>query len=338
MNKIEAIVKVREDGCYNAVRITGCDKPVIREETVKKWQDLIDICSRIMRIPSGLIMKLHKKQIEVFLKSDTEGNPYEAGETEQLGIGLYCETVAAKKEMLMIPDARKIEAWQDNPDIKLNMISYLGMPLLWPDREVFGTICTLDNKENHYSQDFIDLLLAFRRAIEADLELLVANKEMYELAHTDPLTNLANRRSIDDHMKSEFSRSVRHKSSFALILFDIDNFKDINDRYGHPLGDKVLTTIAGLTNDRLRISDLAGRWGGEEFLVICPETELEGAATLAENIRQTIENYEFPDVGKVTCSFGVSSCKRTDKYPAETLKRADKLLYEAKETGKNKVL
>lgn len=85
------------------------------------------------------------------------------------------------------------------------MISYLGMPLLWPDNEVFGTLCTLDNKENHYSQDFIDLLLTFRRAIEADLDLLVTHKKMYELAYTDQLTMLANRRSIEITASSQNS-------------------------------------------------------------------------------------------------------------------------------------
>lgn len=212
------------------------------------------------------------------------------------------------------------------------------MPLLWPDSEVFGTICVLDNQENHYSQDFIDLLLTFRRTIEADLNLLVAHKEMSDLANIDQLTKLANRRSIDERIKLEFSRSVRHKCIFSLIIFDVDNFKTINDIYGHPLGDKVLVTIAELTNERLRDIDLCGRWGGEEFLIICSETEVEGATILAENIRQTIEIYEFPVVGKVTCSFGVSSYKNTDKCPADALKRADDLMYEAKKTGKNKVL
>lgn len=338
MSKMEAQVKLREGGSYSSIFIANRNEPEINNHIIHKWQDLIDICARIMRVPSGLIMKLHKDKIEVFLKSNTEGNPYEAGETENLGLGLYCETVVAKEETLLIPDARKIEAWQDNPDIKLNMISYLGMPLLWPDGEVFGTICALDNKENHYNQDFIDLLLTFRRAIESDLTLLVAHKEMHDLAHTDQLTTLANRRRVNDQIKSEFIRSVRHKTTFSLILFDIDSFKDINDTHGHAIGDTVLATIADITNERVRSSDLGGRWGGEEFLVVCTETELEGAIALAENIRQTIEDHEFPVIGKVTCSFGVSSYRRTDKSPADVLKRADDLMYRAKHSGKNIVL
>lgn len=335
MNKMEARVKLREDGSYSSILITNKNKPEIYDHIIHKWQDLIDICARIMRVPSGLIMKLHKEKIEVFLKSDTEGNPYKAGETEKLGLGLYCETVVAKKETLLIPDAKQIEVWQDNPDIKLNMISYLGMPILWPDEEIFGTICTLDNKENHYSQDFIDLLLTLRRAIESDLSILVAHKEMYELAHVDHLTNIANRRSIDNSIKSEFNRSTRYGATFSLILFDVDNFKNINDTYGHSIGDTVLAAISDTTNERLRSCDFSGRWGGEEFLIICAETELEGATALAENIRQVIETHEFPVVGKVTCSFGVSSYKKTDKYPVDVLKRADERMYMAKQNGKN---
>nr|WP_320013363.1 sensor domain-containing diguanylate cyclase [uncultured Desulfobacter sp.] len=337
INRMEARVKQREYGSYISIPITNKNKPEIHEYIIQKWQDLIDICSRIMRVPSGLIMKLHKEKIEVFLRSDTKGNPYKSGETENLGLGLYCETVVAKKETLLIPDAKKTKVWQDNPDIKLNMISYLGMPLLWPDEEIFGTICILDNKENHYSQDFIDLLLTFRRAIESDLSLLVAYKDMYALAHVDQLTKLANRRSLDNSIKSEFNRSTRYGTTFSLILFDIDNFKNINDTYGHPIGDKVLVDIAGITNERLRSSDVSGRWGGEEFLIICAETELEGATALAENIRQVIEIHQFPVVGNATCSFGVSSYKKTDKYPEDVIKRADERMYMAKQNGKNMV-
>ncbi|MGL1930607.1 MAG: sensor domain-containing diguanylate cyclase [Desulfotalea sp.] len=338
MSKKNAIVKVREDGSYSFVSITSSNKPDICEDIISKWQNLIDICSRIMKIPSGLIMKLDSDRIEVFFKSNTEGNPYSVGETEELGIGLFCETVVAKKETLLVPDARNNKIWEDNPDIKLGMISYLGMPLLWPDNEVFGTICTLDNKVNHYNQDFIDLLLAFRLAIEADLNLLVVNKKMAEFAHTDKLTKIANRRSLDERMQLEFSRSSRYESTFSLILFDVDNFKAVNDTYGHALGDKILTIVAELTSERLRSIDLAGRFGGEEFLVICTETELEDAIELAEDIRRTIATYEFPFVGTITCSFGVSSYKRTDKDPTDALKRADHLMYKAKKDGKNKVL
>jgi len=338
MDKIHARVKLRENDSLCSVTITSPDKPAIHEEVIKKWQDVIDICARIMNIPSALIMKLHEEHIEVFLRSNTESSPYSAGDMEKLGIGLYCETVVAQREFLLIPDARKHEVWKDNPDVKLNMVSYLGMPLVWPDKEVFGTICVLDCKENNYSQDFIELLLAFRRAIETDLRLMVAHRKMNELAYTDQLTRLANRRSIDDRIQSEFNRAKRYNSVYSLILFDIDNFKSINDAYGHHSGDEVLVTIASLTKGRIRGSDLAGRWGGEEFIVICSESNLKDAATLAENIRQFIETYDFPVVGKATCSFGVSSYQEIDECAADSLKRADDLLYEAKRAGKNKVL
>jgi diguanylate cyclase (GGDEF)-like protein len=246
--------------------------------------------------------------------------------------------VVAKNGYLLIPDCRENEAWQDNPDVKLNMISYLGMPLLWPDSEVFGTICVLDSRENSYCQDFIDLLRIFRRTIEADLALLLAYKEMQTLAHTDQLTQLANRRRIDDFIFTEFNRAARYASAFSLILIDADNFKTINDKYGYHTGDKILATMADLVRGNIRGIDLAGRWGGEEFILICPETELAGAAALAEKVRRTIEAYDFPGVGKATCSFGVSSYQSLDESSADVFQRADKLLRKAKKSGKNKVL
>jgi len=338
MKRNEARVKLRETSTFCTISITSQHKPEINEEIIGKWQDLIDICSRLMKVPSGLIMKLHREQIEVFVRSNTEGNPYHAGEMEHLGLGLYCETVAAKDGYLLIPDSLENEAWKDNPDVKLNMTSYLGMPLLWPDSEVFGTICVLDSRKNTYCQDYIDLLRIFRRTIESDLALLLAYKEMKNLAHTDQLTQLANRRRIDDYILAEFNRAERYGTDFSLILIDADNFKTINDKYGYHVGDKILATMADLVQGNIRGIDLAGRWGGEEFILICPETELAGAAALAEKIRQTIEEYNFPGVGKATCSFGVSSYQSLDKGSADVFARADKLLRKAKKSGKNKVL
>lgn len=335
--RAEALVKLRADDSYRLVSITSASKPEIHDDLLRKWQHLIDVCSRIMRVPSGLIMRLHEDQIEVLLKSDSEGNPYRAGETADLGLGHYCETVVGRRETLLVPDATEMEAWRDNPDVVLRMISYLGMPLLWPDEEVFGTICALDSKKNPYSQDFVDLLLTFRRAIETDLSLLVAYKQMQDLAHLDPLTRLANRRGIDDRLKSEFERSVRYRTKFSVILFDIDDFKRINDGFGHSVGDSVLSAIADIARERSRSSDFVGRWGGDELVLICPDTDFEGAAVVAESLRQMTERCEFPVAGRVTCSFGVACFRETDQDSEDVLRRADEHLYVAKQNGKNMV-
>jgi len=143
------------------------------------WQEIVDILANIINIPAGLIMRVNDPEIEVFVSSNGEGNPYSPGDKEKLwGSGLYCETVIKTKEKLHVPNALVDEHWNYNPDIKLNMISYLGYPILYPDGKPFGTICVLDNKENAYS-DYFDLLVQkFRDLVQSDIALQYMNEAL----------------------------------------------------------------------------------------------------------------------------------------------------------------
>ena len=142
--------------------------------------------SEVVGVPAGLIMKVHPKEIEVFVSSETECNPYEKGEKARLKTGLYCETVMAQRGQLLVSDACKDPQWDHNPDIKLNMVSYLGLPLIWPDGEIFGTICVLDNKENPYSAIYQKLLAQFREAVENDLQMVLESEERYRQTEEEP--------------------------------------------------------------------------------------------------------------------------------------------------------
>lgn len=160
--------------CSTEIRTNSRDIP---QKFVELWQNLIDIIAKVFNVPAGLIMRVHPPTIEVFLKSNTIGNPYKKGERADLH-GLYCNTVMRTQKMLLIPDARKDPHWAHNPDIKLGMVSYLGFPIIWPNREIFGTICVLDNKENAYSEIYVDLLRQFKKMIESHLELILLNQEL----------------------------------------------------------------------------------------------------------------------------------------------------------------
>lgn len=150
-------------------------------ETVRKWQEIVDLLAEIMRVPSALIMQVEPPNIKVFVSSESKGNPYEPAETAPLNTGLYCETVMKTRQPLVVPDAFQDEAWKSNPDIKLGMISYLGVPISWPDGEIFGTICVLDRKRNDYSELFLRLLLLCRDLLQADLRTLTTlNKQLEE--------------------------------------------------------------------------------------------------------------------------------------------------------------
>ncbi len=161
-------------------------------------------------------------------------------------------------------------------------------------------------------------------------------RDLARLAVTDPLTGLFNRRKLDDVLQQETRRVARSGGALSVVIGDIDTFKSVNDRHGHQVGDRVLVGFAELLREGLRATDTLGRWGGEEFLVICPQTDLAGAAALAEQLRRRVADWPFPVVGPKTCSFGVAELGEGESLDA-MLARADAALYGAKEAGRNRV-
>jgi len=138
---------------------------IVPENVIKNWQVTVNLLAECANTPAALIMRVHPDEIEVLLASDTVGNPYRPGEKQRLGLGLYCEKVMASRAMLLVPDALQDPEWSANPDIELGMISYCGFPLVWPNDDVFGTICVLDNKANAHNQRIIALLERFKDSI-----------------------------------------------------------------------------------------------------------------------------------------------------------------------------
>ena len=161
-------------------------------------------------------------------------------------------------------------------------------------------------------------------------------KKVEELSITDRLTGLFNRMKLEEVFAYELERSHRYATPLSVIILDIDHFKNVNDTYGHQMGDKVLQEIADILENGKRLSDTVGRWGGEEFLFILPETELDGARSRAEILRTAIEAHPFPDIGHKTASFGIAQYHREDTITS-LLERADKALYRAKQHGRNRV-
>ena len=170
-------------------------------------------------------------------------------------------------------------------------------------------------------------------------ELREAVERIEELLNIDSLTGVNNRRHLFDVLAEEINRCSRGNMTFSLLLLDIDNFKKINDTYGHLAGDEILCRIAGDLSENTRIIDTFGRYGGEEFLMVLPQTPLEGAVTKAEKVRQQVESLTFPDIAKdlrITISIGVAAY-RQGEHIDNTLLRADQALYAAKDTGRNRV-
>jgi two-component system cell cycle response regulator len=185
-------------------------------------------------------------------------------------------------------------------------------------------------------------LTQIRRKRYNDL-LRASVKQTIELAVTDPLTGLHNRRYLDNHLTVMFNRSMARGRPLSVLITDIDRFKHVNDTYGHDAGDEVLKEFASRVRSTVRGADLACRYGGEEFVVVMPDTSPEIAAGVAERLRAAVENTPFTlrSAGQelsVTASFGISSRISSVVTPGQLMKQADLALYEAKNTGRNRVV
>lgn len=173
------------------------------------------------------------------------------------------------------------------------------------------------------------------------LALEQANSQLGLLSRTDNLTELLNRGAWEGMLNDEFERYQRYGHAVSLIMLDIDNFKIINDRYGHPVGDDVIRHLAGFIRASLRHTDYPGRYGGEEFGIILPETDIEGAQVIAERLRQNIANAvvsSHESTIRYTVSLGIASLTKDTPHASVWLRQADDALYAAKNAGKNQVV
>lgn len=190
------------------------------------------------------------------------------------------------------------------------------------------------NLEGLVQQRTLELTEARDSLEELVQQLDEKNQALEVLSVTDRLTGLANRRKLEATLQAEVLRARRYGKIFSVILLDVDRFKSVNDTYGHPVGDMVLVQLSELLRNNSRETDIVGRWGGEEFLIICPETGLNVVAALAERYRQEMERHAFPPVGRITSSFGVAACHSGDTRDS-IIQRVDDALYRAKEHGRN---
>ncbi len=200
---------------------------------------------------------------------------------------------------------------------------------------VYSTIVPLKDARGHPSQ-FISIRTDITERKRAEEALEAANAELRRLATTDRLTGAWNRRHFEDQVTLEIERVQRYGKPLTLILFDIDHFKAINDRFGHLVGDQVLMELVRRLSPNLRALDVLARWGGEEFAVLAPHCPVDGGRQLAEKLRELVAAEPFTDVGQVTASFGVAELHLEESFD-DWLKRVDDALYAAKATGRDRV-
>lgn len=218
---------------------------------------------------------------------------------------------------------------------KINMIVEDSREIARGDVDFEKRLCIVSYDE--LGQIIKSINIFINKLHKSHQELSAAKKELEGLYVTDRLTNVYNRVKIDEIIEMELKKKKRYDHTFSIILIDVDYFKIVNDTYGHLVGDTILKEFAAILKENVRNTDYVGRWGGEEFIIICPQTDINGASSLAEHLRGQIEESDFTTAGKKTASFGVAVCSEEDNLQS-LIDNADKALYRAKKGGRNQVV
>lgn len=249
----------------------------------------------------------------------------------------FCTHTIQQREALVIPDATKDRRFAANPLVvgDPNIRSYAGIPLRTTDGYNIGSLCAIDTKTREFTQGELDMLAKFANIVVADLELR-------RIAGKDQLTGALTRRGFIERVEQEISRHRRYGRPASLAMIDIDHFKAINDRHGHPAGDAVLREVARLLRVEARPNDLLGRLGGEEFGMLMPETDAQAGYLAAERLRKAIAAAHVEAAPglqvRMTASFGVSELSPAFTHPESWFAAGDVLLYAAKRQGRNRCI
>jgi diguanylate cyclase (GGDEF)-like protein len=176
----------------------------------------------------------------------------------------------------------------------------------------------------------------FEKDYQYKKKLSKKNENLIKISSTDMLTGVSNRRFIDEEIMKTHESAIEFKTCYSLIIADLDHFKRINDTYGHHVGDQVLIEFTNLIESELNEDSIIGRWGGEEFMILCNHTTIKAAEQIAENLRRTVEKNNFPIIKGLTCSFGIASYESNTIYH-DIVRYADQALYTAKDKGRNTI-
>jgi len=215
--------------------------------------------------------------------------------------------------------------------------SYLGVPIKDKAGEPIGVLNAHNPEKDGFAKKDINLFEAVAEHVGIAIENAWNYQRTQELSNRDHLTGLYNRRYFFERFEREIERAQRYDRILALMISDIDLFKEFNDTYGHVEGDNAIKRVANTIQEELRKVDILARYGGEEFVILLPETDKESAALVAEKIRRAVEKIEFQNGHKITMTIGVASYPLEAQDPLDLLERADKALYYGKASGRNRV-
>lgn len=321
---------------------------------VAKGTDLTDILQEILRtiefedsdsMCSILLLDKEGNHLLNTIKNRLPRFYNEAINGIKIGVGVgSCGTAAILKKRVIVDDIMTNKYWQPYKELarKAKLGACWSEPILASSGKILGTFAIYHKEPNIPNEADIERISFAANIAAIAIENRNNRIDLEKQAYTDYLTGLNNRRSFIERTEIELYRKERYGREFSLIMFDIDYFKYINDKYGHNTGDLVLKEIANICRNVLREVDIVGRIGGEEFAILLPETDIVQATLVAERLRVSISNGKvFPTLNeevRFAASFGVTFTKDANKSINELLNQADNALYKAKNSGRNRVV
>jgi len=279
------------------------------EIDLASWQEVVNLMASIYNASSGDIVQLRDDTFNVVATSNNPDNFLAANSNWPWDTNSFCRKMIETGDPLYVADAENSDTWKTAPPVCEGPVrSYLGYPLYWPNGDVFGSICVIDTKPTAYSNDFVTLLGQLKKLIEANLRHADDMEQVRHTALHDPLTGCGNRLLMEERLKGQIARVKRQNETFSLLSIDLNNFKPINDEFGHQVGDVVLQRVSERLQASIRESDLLVRTGGDEFLIIfsaqvnAQQTTKQLAAAMAADIShdQAVIN--------ISASFGNAIC------------------------------
>jgi len=306
---------------------------VLDSEPEQAFDDLTTLASAVCRAPIALISLVdsHRQWFKSRVGLGAAETPRE--------VAFCSHAILRPGQTMEVPDALEDRRFARNPLVTgaPHIRFYAGAPMVTPQGLPVGTVCVIDHEPRRLQSLERQALESLARNVVTQLELRQARASLEHDSLTDALTGMWNRRAFERRLQEEWMRHRRTGRPVSLLSLDIDRFKSINDRFGHPAGDAVLARVAEVLRHGIRLSDLAARLGGEEFAVLLPETDAASAAVVGEKLRRLVQEAHWP-LAPVTVSVGVASALPNDQGdPNVMLAQADRALYVAKERGRNQV-